>query len=72
MGSADGLALIEARIRRPDVLEDFWFHYENIPGEPVKSTRYPITRSDVERYALPTSRKSVPIPKIRNARHRVA
>lgn len=44
--SADGLVILTARIRDPDVREQFWFHMENLCGERVNSSIYEFSTAD--------------------------
>jgi hypothetical protein len=49
--SADGLVLVYARIRRPDMREEFWFHMENLLGERVTPTMYELSIADWDKGA---------------------
>jgi len=46
MEPVDGLVIIYARLRRPDLREEFWFHFENLLGERVTPTVYQLNIAD--------------------------
>lgn len=46
MDSAEGLVIIYARIRRPDIRDELWFHIENLTGERVSPTLYELSVAD--------------------------
>ncbi len=46
MESSDGLIILLAHLRAPDVREMFWSHFEEIPGERVSPVAYELSIAD--------------------------
>lgn len=46
MEASEGLIIVYARLRRPDIRDEFWAHMENIPGERVTQTVYELSIAD--------------------------
>jgi hypothetical protein len=46
MESADGIVIVYAHLRRPDIREEFWSHMEDLLGERVTPTIYELSIAD--------------------------